>query len=98
MFSVTKTELKIFPLCTRKVCPTKSGVMVERRDHVLIGFFVPASACLSIFSSTCKSTKGPFLRDLPIYYFAFLRETMNRLLGLCFRRVLNPLANWPHGL
>ena len=41
MFSVTKTELKILPLCTRNVWPTKSGVTVERRDQVLIGFFVP---------------------------------------------------------
>src|SRR6202044_1581587 len=42
MFSVTKTELKILPLCTRKVWPTKSGVMSERRDQVWIGFFTGA--------------------------------------------------------
>src|SRR5947207_1665978 len=39
MFSVTNTGLKIFPLCTVNVKPTKSGVMVERRDQVLIGVF-----------------------------------------------------------
>jgi hypothetical protein len=26
-----------FPLCTAIVNPTKSGVMVERRDHVAVG-------------------------------------------------------------
>ena len=40
MFSVTNTELKILPLWTRKVWPTKSGVMSERRDQVLIGFLM----------------------------------------------------------
>src|SRR6266550_4649850 len=39
MFSVTNTGLKTFPLCTVNVRPTKSGVIVERRDHVLIGVF-----------------------------------------------------------
>src|SRR5207253_3127360 len=42
MFSVTKTELNVFPICTKNVWPTKSGVTIERRDHVLIGFFTPA--------------------------------------------------------
>src|SRR5689334_14330645 len=37
MFSVTNTGLKILPLCTLKVSPTKSGVIIERRDQVLIG-------------------------------------------------------------
>src|SRR5437868_5768035 len=35
MFSVTKTELNIFPLCTRNVWPTKSGVTIELLDQVL---------------------------------------------------------------
>ena len=41
MFSVTKTGRCLLPLWTRKVCPTKSGVIVERRDQVLIGFRSP---------------------------------------------------------
>ena len=41
MFSVTKTPMNDLPLCTLNVCPTKSGVIVERRDQVLIGFFDP---------------------------------------------------------
>src|SRR5882762_9699623 len=66
MFSVTKTELKIFPLCTKNVWPTKSGVTIERRDQVLIGFFPPELFILSIFSRRCDSTKGPFFNDLAI--------------------------------
>jgi len=50
MFSVTCTEMKSLPLCTLKVWPMKSGVMVERRDHVWIGFLVPDFVAFSIFS------------------------------------------------
>ena len=66
MFSVTNTDWKIFPLCTRNVCPTKSGVTIERRDHVLIGFLAFELFILSIFSRRCDSTKGPFFNDLAI--------------------------------
>src|SRR5436190_2581858 len=66
MFSVTKTELKLFPLCTKNVWPTKSGVTIERRDQVLIGFLTPDAFILSIFSRRCDSTKGPFFNDLGI--------------------------------
>ena len=40
MFSVTYTGKKLFPLCTLKFKPTNSGVIVERRDHVCIGFLI----------------------------------------------------------
>src|SRR2546422_7043266 len=33
MFSVMYTGMNLFPLCTAKVCPTKSGVIVLRRDQ-----------------------------------------------------------------
>jgi hypothetical protein len=72
MFSVTKTELKVFPLCTRNVWPTKSGVTIERRDQVLIGFFAPDAFILSIFSRRCDSTKGPFFNDLAINFKSFV--------------------------
>src|SRR4029077_13221658 len=103
MFSVIKTELKVFPLCTKNVCPTKSGVTIERRDQVLIGFLAPALFILSIFSRRCDSTKGPFFNDLAIKsnYAFFLerrRSIINRSLGLCFCLVLKPLASWPQGL
>src|SRR5436190_22753892 len=66
MFSVTKTELNVFPLCTKNVWPTKSGVTIDRRDQILIGFFAPELFILSIFSRRCDSTKGPFFNDLAI--------------------------------
>src|SRR5580692_8149864 len=66
MFSVTKTELKIFPLWTRNVCPTNSGVIIERRDHVLMAFLMLDTFILSIFSNRCPSTNGPFFRERPI--------------------------------
>src|SRR5215469_1674834 len=97
MFSVTNTELKTLPLCTRKVCPTKSGVIIDRRDQVLIGLLALPPLIFSIFSRSLKSTNGPFFSDLPIHYFIFFlllrRSTMNASLGLCLRRVLNPLAS-----
>src|SRR5271167_2179803 len=85
MFSVTNTELKILPLCTRNVCPTKSGVIMDRRDQVLIGLFAPLFI-FSIFSRSFTSTNGPFFNDLPINYFAFfllfLRSTITESLPL----------------
>jgi len=100
--------IKRLPLCTKNVWPTKSGVTIERRDHVLIGFFTPELFILSIFSRRCNSTKGPFFNDLGIkfkrevdhydFFFARLLSKINRSLGLCFERVLKPFANWPHGL
>src|SRR5438874_5065029 len=69
MFSVTKTEIKVFPLCTMKVCPTKSGVTIERRAQVFTGFFTPDVFILSIFSRRCGATNGPFFRDLAIKLF-----------------------------
>ena len=40
MFSVTNTGMNLRPLCTAKVWPTNSGRMVERRDQVLMTFFL----------------------------------------------------------
>jgi len=86
MFSVTKTELNVFPLCTKNVWPTKSGVTIERRDHVLIGFFTPELFILSIFSSRYNSTKGPFFNDLAIkikFYLVIWNREIR--LKLCFK-------------
>lgn len=66
MFSVTNTGLKMRPLCTLKVCPTKSGVIIERLDQVLIGRFKSAAFNLLILSNKCSSTNGPFLIERPI--------------------------------
>ena len=66
MFSVTNTGLKIFPLCTANVSPTKSGVIIDRRDHVLIGVYDFVSLAFVILSSKCPSMNGPFLIERPI--------------------------------
>src|SRR6266550_4015068 len=94
MFSVMKTEIKIFPLCTKNVWPTKSGVTNERRDHVLIGFFAPALFILSIFSRRCDSTKGPFFNDLAInckwFVIRGLRFVIHGVTILASRFLLRP--------
>jgi hypothetical protein len=36
--------------------------MVERRDQVLMTFFVPASFCASTFFMRWSSTNGPFFK------------------------------------
>src|SRR5687767_3319213 len=61
MFSVTNTGTNLRPLCTAKVIPTASGMMVERRDQVLMTFFEPCAAVSSIFLSRWPSMNGPFL-------------------------------------
>ena len=38
-FSVANTGTNLRPLCTAKVSPSMSGMMVERRDQVLSTFF-----------------------------------------------------------
>jgi hypothetical protein len=91
-----KHRVENLAVCTRNVCPTKSGVIMDRRDQVLIGLFAPVLA-FSIFSRSLMSTNGPFFNDLPIDYFVFfllfLCSTMTESLALCVRRVLKPLAS-----
>ena len=43
MFSVMYTGMNFLPLCTASVCPTISGITVERRDQVLMTFFSDAA-------------------------------------------------------
>ena len=45
MFSVTYTGMWRLPLCTPKVNPTISGVIVERRDQVLIACGLAPLSC-----------------------------------------------------
>src|SRR5215468_8838529 len=68
MFSVTKTGMNLRPLCTAKVCPTNSGIIVERRDQVLITLFWLVRIISSTFLARCRSTKGPFLIDRAIFH------------------------------
>src|SRR5512139_1828931 len=65
MFSVTKTGMNFRPLWTAKVYPTISGVMVDRRDQVLMTFLSPVSTAFLTFRASPSSTYGPFLTDRP---------------------------------
>src|SRR5262245_26107012 len=110
MFSVTYTGMNFFPLCTAIVCPTISGMTVERRDQVLMTFLSPPRFMTSIFSTSGMSTNGPFFSDLDILvpasaaglktrptaaYFERL-WTMKRSVRFVLR-VLYPLVGTPHG-
>src|SRR5512137_3184402 len=107
MFSWTNTGTNFRPLCTAKVWPTKSGMMVLRRDQVLMTDFLLPLFASSTFLRRCLSANGPFLMERamslgPRRYVAWLRtprfrgETMylsvRRLL-----RVFRPLVFWPQG-
>src|SRR5207249_1257748 len=62
-FSVMNTGMNFRPLCTAKVKPTMSGVIVDRRDHVFTTRFSPDSSIARTFFMRCASTNGPFLTD-----------------------------------
>src|SRR3954470_7521586 len=55
--------MNFLPLCTARVCPTNSGITVERRDHVLMTFFSLTRFIASSFSSSGVSTNGPFFSE-----------------------------------
>src|SRR5215471_6632570 len=55
-----------FPLCTAMVSPTKSGVIVERRDQVLIGLLSEIARPASTFAWRWWSTNGPFFTERPM--------------------------------
>ena len=78
MFSVTYTGTNLLPLCTAIVCPTISGRIVERRDHVRIARFSALFSIARIFTSRCASTNGPFLTERPIspYSWVFSRPSL----------------------
>src|SRR6202035_1181305 len=60
--SVMNTGMCLRPSWTAMVWPTMSGMIVERRDHVLMTFLSPAALRTSTFWSRWSSTNGPFLR------------------------------------
>src|SRR5262245_4439940 len=64
MSSVTNTLMCVRPLWTRNDRPLNSGVMVERRDQVLIGFDLPSPRATRLASFA--STNGPFLTLRPM--------------------------------
>src|SRR3989304_2412168 len=98
MFSVTKTGMNFRPLCTANVYPTISGVMVERRDQVLMIFLSPVSTALRNFRARPSSTYGPFLMDRPTskpLYLYFPRRLTMYLSVDGFLRVLYPFVGLP---
>src|ERR1700686_764850 len=74
MFSVTNTGMNLRPLCTAKVWPTRSGMMVERRDHVFTTFFALVRFISSTFLVRCLSMNGPFLTERDIVFPLHGRE------------------------
>ena len=69
--------MNFLPLCTASVCPTISGMTVERRDQVLMTFFSEPRFITSIFSRSEVSTNGPFLSErLIIFDFDLHCRTM----------------------
>ena len=49
MFSVMNTGTCLRPSCTAIVWPSMSGVIIERRDQVLMTFLLPLSLAASTF-------------------------------------------------
>src|SRR5256886_14851893 len=66
MFSVMYTGINFFPLCTAMVCPTISGMIVERRDQVRKTFFSLREFMPSIRVARYPSINGPFLVERAI--------------------------------
>ena len=62
MVSVMNTGMCLRPSCTAIVCPRNAGMIIERRDQVLMTFFEPASFAVTTLRYRWSSTKGPFLR------------------------------------
>src|SRR5690606_30224894 len=96
MFSVTKTGTNFRPLCTANVRPTATGVVVERRDHVLIGFLSPVLDVVSIFFHRWPSMNGPFLilRAISALRLAMLDDHRIRALVVSRLLALGELAPW----
>src|SRR6266542_5395667 len=95
--------MNLRPLCTAIVCPTMSGMIVERRDQVLITFFSRLSFKAATFFDRWLSTNGPFLTEramlfglFRLYAFDLRRRTMNASVRLLFR-VFRPFVFQPHG-
>jgi hypothetical protein len=64
-------SINFLPLCIKKVMPTKSGVIVDRLDHVLMGFRIPDDNAPATLSARLTSTKKPFFLDRVIAYTSF---------------------------
>src|SRR6266508_1749951 len=63
------------PSCTAIVCPTMSGMMVERLDQVLMTRLSRLRFSSSTLASRWSSTNGPFLSDRAILSSLSVRRT-----------------------
>src|SRR3954464_14498301 len=77
MFSETYTGTCSLPLWTAIVRPMKSGMMVERRDQVLIGFLSLIACAASTFLIRWASQNGPFFNERVMCYPLFLATARN---------------------
>src|SRR5215210_5037827 len=87
------------PSWTAIVCPTMSGMIVERRDHVLRTRFSPLVLSSSTRRNRRSSTKGPFFKLRATDYLLAprvrRRRTINFWDGLVVLRVRPSVL--PHG-
>src|SRR5690606_41485237 len=60
--SVTYTGTCLRPSCTAMVCPTMSGMIVDRRGQVLMTVFWPFSLRSTTFLRRWASPNRPYLR------------------------------------
>ena len=74
--------------------PTKSGIIVEDLDQVLIDSLLPDFFTDSAFFKRALSTNGPFQVDLVTYFLLFIINLLVFLLILVFL----PLVGLPHGV
>src|SRR4029077_1080710 len=74
--------MNFLPLWTAIVCPTISGMTVDRRDQVLMTFLSPPRFMTSIFSRRGTSTNGPFFSDLLMSVASYQSPVASRQLFL----------------
>src|SRR5580700_12113723 len=88
--------MNFLPLWTAIVCPTISGRIVERRDHVFTTFFSFRVLSASTFSRRWPSMNGPFLseRGMFLLYLDSYSSTL-RSLTHCARRILRKPRTGP---
>src|SRR4051812_11520620 len=60
--------MNLLPLCTSKVCPTNSGMIVHARAQVFRGCLARFSFSLETFRKSFSFTNGPFFALLLIVH------------------------------
>src|SRR5262245_13990560 len=89
--------MNFLPLWTATVCPTISGTMFERRDHVLTTFLSNVLLRSSTSRLRCSSTNGPLPTERAIDLSRhFRRRTMHAAVRGLFR-VFLPFVGTPQG-